>query len=67
VVVLNGVLTGSGGVEAGIERLYRITGQRNQGEFDIASFFSPFGFEALAIEEPCPHSIVQGIVAMKKV
>jgi ubiquinone/menaquinone biosynthesis C-methylase UbiE len=67
IIVPNGVLTSGGVIETGIERLYRITGQRDGAATDIGSFFADFGFEAVALQEACPRSLAQVIVARKKV
>ncbi|MEP6987413.1 MAG: methyltransferase domain-containing protein [Chloroflexota bacterium] len=65
-IVPNGVLTGGGAAEAGMELLYRITGQRGEHHPQIAPFFEPYGFEANLFEKRCPRSIAQVIVARKK-
>ncbi len=67
IIVPNGVLTGGGVTEAGMEWLYRITGQRGGNHPPIAQFFEPYGFEAILHEKRCPRSIAQVIVARKKV
>jgi ubiquinone/menaquinone biosynthesis C-methylase UbiE len=67
IIVPNGVLTGGGIVEAGMEWLYRITGQRGGHTPSITPFFEPYGFDAILHEKRCPRSIVQVIVARKKV
>ena len=66
IIVPNGVLTGGGMTEAGVEWLYRITGQRGEHNPPINHFFEPYGFEAVLKEERCPRSIAQVIVARKK-
>ena len=65
IVVPNGILTGSGLVKRFLEWLYRITGQREGGNLDIKQFFAQYGFEAKLLEEPCPRSLAQVIVARK--
>jgi ubiquinone/menaquinone biosynthesis C-methylase UbiE len=65
IIVPNGVLTGTGAVETVIEWLYRITGQRNGSPENIASFCAGYGFEARSMEERCPHSVAQVILAQK--
>jgi ubiquinone/menaquinone biosynthesis C-methylase UbiE len=67
VIVPNGALTGAGPVETGIEWLYHITGQRDGATGDIAAFFATYGFEARVVEERCPRSVAQVIIAQKKV
>jgi ubiquinone/menaquinone biosynthesis C-methylase UbiE len=67
IIVPNGVLTGGGLTEAGLEWLYRITGQRAGGSLSIGEFFQAYGFEAQTITEVCPRSIAQVILAIKKV
>jgi len=65
VIVPNGVLTNRGALETGLEQLYRITGQREEAEFDIAAYLRPYGFEAEMAQERCPRSIAQVIIARK--
>ena len=68
VVVPNAVLNGSGAVEAGIEWLYRATGQRGGSSANpdlIEQFLAPYGFAAQVLEEPCQGSVVTVIVARK--
>jgi ubiquinone/menaquinone biosynthesis C-methylase UbiE len=67
VIVPNGVLTGGGVTENGVEWLYRLTGQRGGQHPPIAQFFEPYGFEVSLYEKQCPRSIAQVIVARKKV
>jgi ubiquinone/menaquinone biosynthesis C-methylase UbiE len=67
VIVPNGVLTGDGRAEAGLEWLYRVTGQRGGQEFDIETYLRSYGFEAESAQESCPRSIAQVIIARKKV
>lgn len=67
IIVPNGILTGGGATEAGLEWLYRITGQRGENHPPIGRFFEPYGFEATLHEERCPRSMAQVIVARKKV
>ncbi len=66
IIVPNGVLTGGGATEAGMEWLYRITGQRGEHHTPIAQFFEPYGFAANLYDKRCPRSIAQVIVARKK-
>jgi ubiquinone/menaquinone biosynthesis C-methylase UbiE len=66
IIVPNGELTG-GVSGAGIEWLYRITGQRGgDGTSSLNGFFTPYGFDAAAYTEQCPRSIAQVIVAQKR-
>lgn len=67
IIVPNGTLTGGSATEAGMEWLYRITGQRGDHQTSIEPFFASFGFDATLYEEHCPHSIAQVIVARKTV
>jgi ubiquinone/menaquinone biosynthesis C-methylase UbiE len=67
VIVPNGILTGAGAVEKGIEWLYRVTGQRNGAPGNIAAFFASYEFEAKSVEERCARSLAQVIIAQKKV
>lgn len=66
VIVPNGVLIGKGAAEAGLEALYRITGQRGDDHFDVTAYFQPYGFETQLFQESCPRSLAQVIVARKK-
>lgn len=66
IIVPNGVLTGGGISESGLEWLYRITGQRGEHHPPINHFFEPYGFDAILKEERCPKSIAQVILARKK-
>ncbi|MBL8154241.1 MAG: methyltransferase domain-containing protein [Anaerolineae bacterium] len=67
IIVPNGILTGGGAVEGGLEWLYRITGQRG-GEpgRSIDDFLRPYGFTAEVFTERCPRSVAQVIVARKR-
>ena len=66
IIVPNGVLTGGGVSGAGIEWLYRVTGQRDESTSSFKDFFTPYGFEAEMFAEPCPRSIAHVIVAQKR-
>jgi ubiquinone/menaquinone biosynthesis C-methylase UbiE len=66
IIVPSGVLTGGGVSGAGIEWLYRITGQRDESTSTFQDFFTPYGFDAEMITEPCPRSIAHVIVAQKR-
>lgn len=65
IVVPVGILTGRGAAEAGLEWLYRLTGQRDSGPGDVAQFFAPYGLTAFLTQEECPRSRAQVIVARK--
>ena len=68
VVVPNAVLNGSGAVEAGIEWLYRVTGQRGGSSADpqrIERFLAPYGFETQVVEEACEGSVATVILSRK--
>ncbi|MFO7320154.1 MAG: methyltransferase domain-containing protein [Chloroflexota bacterium] len=67
IIVPNAVLTGKGAVEAGIEALYRITGQRGSSAQpgDIASMFAPYGFDVVVHHEQCKNSVATVIVATR--
>ncbi len=67
VIVPNGILTGGGAAEAGLEWLYRVTGQRGDSVLSLTDFFTPYGFEAEAVIERCPRSAAQVIIARKRV
>jgi ubiquinone/menaquinone biosynthesis C-methylase UbiE len=66
IIVPNGVLTGGGVSGAGIEWLYRVTGQRGDTNLNIADFFVAHRFDAEMIMEQCPRSMAQVIVARKR-
>lgn len=66
IIVPNGVLNSGGAVEAGLEALYRITGQREDGDgFNVAQFFSAYGFRAHMLQEPCKRSVASVVIAQK--
>ena len=65
VVVLNGVLTGNGAIKRFLEWLYRITGQREAADVDLATYFADVGFHISAHQEACPHSTAQLVVFHK--
>lgn len=65
-IVPNGVLTAGGFAEAGLEWLYRVTGQRDDTGFDPQTFFAAFGFDATIIQESCPRSIAT-VVHLRKI
>lgn len=68
IIVPNGVLTTGGAARAGLEWLYRITGQREgDSEFSPQNFFAAYGFEAEFISHPLPRSVAHLILARKKV
>ncbi len=64
-IVPNGVLNPAGLAEAGIEWLYRITGQREGDGFDVAGFFAHYGFTIEVIQEACPRSVATVVKACK--
>lgn len=66
IIVPNGVLTGAGISSAGIEWLYRITGQRSETGMNPETFFEKYGFNAITTSEACPRSMAQVIVARKR-
>ena len=66
IIVPNGALTGGGVSGAGIEWLYRITGQRGEKSTDLGDYFGSFGFDAEMVIESCPRSIAQVIIARKR-
>lgn len=67
VIVPNGILTGDSKVEAGVELLYRVTGQRDDTPFDAEAYFAGFGFEVVQVQERCPRSVAMVVIARKKV
>ena len=66
VIVPNGVLTSGDAAAAGLEWLYRITGQREGHHFDIVEYLDSYGFVARIVQESCPRSTATVIVAHKK-
>jgi ubiquinone/menaquinone biosynthesis C-methylase UbiE len=66
IIVPNGVLTNGGVSGAGIEWLYRITGQRGETSLNLQEFFASYGFDANMVLEECPRSLAQVIVARKR-
>lgn len=67
VIVINGLLTGKNLASRTLELAYRITGQRDQGETTLDNAFAGVGLSAQAINESCPRSIAQLIIADKSV
>jgi ubiquinone/menaquinone biosynthesis C-methylase UbiE len=65
-IVPNGAFTTGGAAEAGLEWLYRVTGQREDQAFDVAGFFEHYGFQAEVLTEICPRSRATVIKARKK-
>lgn len=65
IIVYGAVLTGGGAVRTFLEWLYKITGQREAGSADMAAYFEPFGFAVRIIQELCPRSTAQLIVATR--
>ena len=65
IIVPNGILTSMGISEAGLEWLYRITGQREDGSGSVHEYFNGFGFTVEVFQEACPRSIAQVILARK--
>jgi ubiquinone/menaquinone biosynthesis C-methylase UbiE len=65
IIVIHGVLIGSGVIKAFLEFLYRITGQRNNSDFDIAGLFAEYGFTLEVLQEECDGSIATVLVAKK--
>lgn len=66
VIVPNGTFTGSGVVKTALEWLYGVTGQREEAAFDLTAFFSVYGFDVMSVQECCPHSMAQVIMARKR-
>ncbi len=65
-IVPNGVFTGGSVAEAGLDWLYRVTGQREDSGIRIEAFFQPFGFEVEMFQEACPRSLATVIKLRKK-
>lgn len=65
IIVPNGILDSGGAAEAGLETLYRITGQREDGKIDLVEFFRPYGFQAQVVQERCKRSAATVIIAQK--
>jgi ubiquinone/menaquinone biosynthesis C-methylase UbiE len=66
-IVPNGLLSAGGLTEAGIEWLYRITGQRGEGSMDVTGFFGQYGFTVEVLQEACPRSVATVVKAEKLV
>jgi ubiquinone/menaquinone biosynthesis C-methylase UbiE len=64
-IVPNGFLNAGGVAEAGIEWLYRITGQREDGRFDVPGYFGQYGFAVEVVQEACPRSVATVVKARK--
>jgi len=69
IIVPAAAFEGGSAATAALEWLYRITGQRGgSGESDdVGAYFAQFGFEVDVVQERCPHSVAQVIIARKKV
>jgi len=67
IVVLNGVLTGGGIVKIFLEWLYRITGQRHDGnhQTDTEHYFMGYGFDVESAEIRCKNSMAQLVILTK--
>ena len=65
-IVPNGMFTTAGAAEAGLEWLYRITGQRDASQFDVIAYFNEHGFMVEIMEERCLRSVATVITASKK-
>lgn len=67
IIVLNGLLTSKNIASQTLELAYRITGQRGDPTIALNDLFTPYGFTATIVDEPCPRSIAQLIIASKTV
>jgi ubiquinone/menaquinone biosynthesis C-methylase UbiE len=65
-IVPNGVFNTPGAAEAGLEWLYRVTGQRENTRFDVAAYFDQYGFSMEISQERCPRSVATVIIASKR-
>ncbi len=65
IIVINGVLMSEGILKTFLEWLYRITGQRNNSDFDIMSLFAEHGFALERRQEDCGGSIAEVWIATK--
>lgn len=67
IIVLTGLLRGGGLRPRFVERLYRITGQRNAqfSEGPIRDAFAKYGFEVKTAEVPCQDSAAQLVILTK--
>lgn len=65
VVVLNGLLTGSGVMVKFLEWLYAITGQREGHDYSAEKVFGGYGFQVEAVEIPCKNSLAQLVILRK--
>jgi hypothetical protein len=66
VIVPNGMFAGGGVAEAGLEWLYRITGQREAHPFDLVDYLDGYGFKVQVVQESCPRSVATVVIARKK-
>lgn len=67
IIVPNAIFTGATPAEAGLEWLYRITGQRAEHGFDVQQHFYQHGFTLHMAEERCPRSVAHVLIAEKSV
>lgn len=65
IAVLNGELTGKGGMTAFIEWLYDITGQRGNEATAVDDFFEGYGFAVELAEVNCSGSKAQLVILRK--
>lgn len=65
IVVLSGVMISSDWLTKFIEFLYKITGQREEIDFDPENYFGGYGFTIEVLREPCKNSIAELIILRK--
>lgn len=65
IVVLNGLLTGSGVIVKFLEWLYTITGQREGQDYSAEKVFAGYGFQVEAVNIPCKNSLAQVVILRK--
>lgn len=65
VVVLSGAMTGGDILTKFIEWLYRITGQREEVDYDPKDYFAGYGFSVELVREACKNSVA-GLIVLRK-
>lgn len=65
IAVLNGTLSGNGIIEAFLEWLYKITGQRENEAYSVSDFFEGYGFEVETVEVDCKGSKAHLVILRK--
>jgi len=65
VVVLSGSMTGGDVLTKFVEWLYRITGQREEVDYDPTEYFGGYGFSVEIVREFCKNSVA-GLIILRK-